>query len=176
MEPITRVCKKCGEEKLLEEFIKVKSCKYGHGHTCKVCANTRFRKHKSKNEQHYKDYFIKYYLNNRDYINKQQREYQNNNKEYINKQQREYQKKYRINNKEYLNKRSKEYRNNNNNRDYINKQQREYRKGLPDSYCSDQLIQRIKGIGCKLTSKDIPQELIELKRVQLQIHRLTKTN
>jgi len=151
MEPITRVCKKCGEEKLLEEFTKYKLCKYGRGYTCKVCDNARSCKHNLK----YKNYQKEYYLNNKENIEKQQREYRINNKEYIKKHSIE----YRINNKEY-----------------IKKQRRECVKRLSDSYCSAQLMQRIKGIGCKLTSKDIPQELIELKRVQLQIHRLTKTN
>lgn len=32
-----RVCKKCGEEKELEEFVLHKLCKFGRGHRCKSC-------------------------------------------------------------------------------------------------------------------------------------------
>lgn len=34
-----RTCKKCGETKLIEEFIIDKKYKSGHGYRCKQCKN-----------------------------------------------------------------------------------------------------------------------------------------
>jgi 5-methylcytosine-specific restriction endonuclease McrA len=39
--PIERACKKCGETKLLGDFVKTKACKYGYSYECKDCGNTR---------------------------------------------------------------------------------------------------------------------------------------
>ncbi len=38
-----RICKKCGEEKEIEEFRKVKMCYYGRGWCCCVCINENGR-------------------------------------------------------------------------------------------------------------------------------------
>ena len=37
MDTITRVCRKCGQEKPLSEFVKDKTCALGYSHTCKQC-------------------------------------------------------------------------------------------------------------------------------------------
>lgn len=34
---LRRVCKKCGEEKAITEFVKAPQCTHGHSHTCKLC-------------------------------------------------------------------------------------------------------------------------------------------
>jgi hypothetical protein len=40
---MTRVCKKCGTEKLLNDFAMGKDCSFGRRHTCKVCMNSTHR-------------------------------------------------------------------------------------------------------------------------------------
>ena len=44
MDDITRVCRKCGQEKPLEEFAKDKECVLGHSHICKQCKAEQSRK------------------------------------------------------------------------------------------------------------------------------------
>lgn len=44
MDDITRVCRKCGQEKPLSEFVKDKKYVLGHRNTCKQCDRERFRK------------------------------------------------------------------------------------------------------------------------------------
>lgn len=44
MDNITRVCRKCGQEKPLEEFMNDKNCVLGHTHTCKQCNADQSRK------------------------------------------------------------------------------------------------------------------------------------
>lgn len=46
---ITKVCTKCGEEKLLERFSKQKDCLHGRRNECKNCYNARLRKWYSEN-------------------------------------------------------------------------------------------------------------------------------
>jgi hypothetical protein len=41
---ITRVCKKCKEEKILEDFSKSNECKDGRRYTCKLCMNKKYKK------------------------------------------------------------------------------------------------------------------------------------
>lgn len=44
MDDITRVCRKCGQGKPLEEFAKNKECVLGHSHICKQCKAEQSRK------------------------------------------------------------------------------------------------------------------------------------
>lgn len=49
MDDITRVCRKCGQEKPLSEFVKDKTCALGYSHTCKQCNAGRNRKWRAAN-------------------------------------------------------------------------------------------------------------------------------
>lgn len=51
MDDITRVCRKCGQEKPLEEFAKNKGCVLGRTHTCKQCEAERYRKWRAANTE-----------------------------------------------------------------------------------------------------------------------------
>ena len=51
MNTITRVCRKCGQEKPLEEFVKNKTCALDHGHTCKQCKAEQRRKWRAANPE-----------------------------------------------------------------------------------------------------------------------------
>ena len=51
MDDITRVCRKCGQEKPLSEFVKDKTCALGYSHTCKQCNAKRNRKWRAANPE-----------------------------------------------------------------------------------------------------------------------------
>lgn len=51
MDDITRVCRKCGQEKPLEEFAKNKECVLGHSHTCKHCKREHACKYRADNHE-----------------------------------------------------------------------------------------------------------------------------
>lgn len=58
-----RICKKCGEEKEIEEFIKEKNCYHGRGWRCKRCSNAYARKYRKSDRQTRlrREYAKKYY-------------------------------------------------------------------------------------------------------------------
>lgn len=79
MDDITRVCRKCGQEKPLEEFAKNKECVLGHSHICKQCkaeqsrkwhaanfekAREKHRKWRAANLEKCREYASKYYAAN----------------------------------------------------------------------------------------------------------------
>lgn len=60
MDDITRVCRKCGQEKPLEEFAKNKGCVLGHSHICKQCKAEQFRKYRAANPEKCRERSRKY--------------------------------------------------------------------------------------------------------------------
>lgn len=64
MDDITRVCRKCGQEKPLEEFAKDKECVLGHSHICKQCKAERNRKWRAANPEKAREYKRKRYAAN----------------------------------------------------------------------------------------------------------------
>lgn len=60
MDDITRVCRKCGQEKPLEEFAKNKECVLGHSHICKQCKAEQSRKWHAANPEKTREYNRKY--------------------------------------------------------------------------------------------------------------------
>ena len=56
MDDITRVCRKCGQEKPLSEFVKDKTCALGYSHTCKQCNAERNRKWRAANPEKVLEY------------------------------------------------------------------------------------------------------------------------
>lgn len=64
MDDITRVCRKCGQEKPLEEFAKNKECVLGHSHICKQCKAERNRKWRAANPEKVLEYKRKRYAAN----------------------------------------------------------------------------------------------------------------
>ena len=87
---MNRICKKCGEEKPLEEFINSQSCKYNKTYNCKICAqlkNIEYRKKYAEiynrlarekyaeNPEIQKKYYKKYYRNNRERLLSDKRVY-----------------------------------------------------------------------------------------------------
>jgi DNA repair exonuclease SbcCD ATPase subunit len=115
--PKSRVCTKCGEEKLLEEFYKNKSGTYGRQSYCKLCNKQYRQENKEKKAEYHKQYRQNNrerlleqkkqdYQENRESILESQKQYRQNNKERI----AEYGKKYRKENKERIAEYLKQYR------------------------------------------------------------------
>ena len=57
-----RVCKKCGEEKYIESFVKSKWCKYGYCFTCKKCQSKINLLYYKENREHIIEYQSKWSL------------------------------------------------------------------------------------------------------------------
>ena len=91
MDDITRVCRKCGQEKPLEEFAKNKECVLGHSHICKQCKAEQSRKRRAANPEKYREQFRKYRAANPEKYRERSRKYRAANPEKI----REYNRKYR---------------------------------------------------------------------------------
>ena len=51
MDDITRVCRKCGQEKPLEEFVKDKTRELGYSYTCKHCRREHACKYRADNHE-----------------------------------------------------------------------------------------------------------------------------
>lgn len=66
MDDITRVCRKCGQEKPLEEFAKNKECVLGRTHTCKQCEAEKYRKWREANLEKARESVRKWRESNRE--------------------------------------------------------------------------------------------------------------
>ena len=143
----TRICKACGEDKLLSEFpLKKSRDKYYYTHKCKTCRNLKeneYRKRWSEAQiENNKERLRKYYITH---------------KTKLNKQRYEYIKKYRKNNKEKVYEWNKH----------------ETQKQIDT--CSIHYIRRILQAITKLPySFPYPTELIEAKRVELIAKRISR--
>ena len=144
MDDITRVCRKCGQEKPLEEFAKDKECVLGHSHICKQCKAEQSRKRHAANPEKYREQFRKYRAANPEKCREQFRKYRAANPE----KYRERSRKYRAANPE----KTREYN-------------RKYREELSDGY----LIGQLKH--CNLPATP---ETIDYKRIQLKLYREIK--
>jgi putative uncharacterized protein C580L len=91
MDDITRVCRKCGQEKPLEEFAKNKECVLGHSHICKQCKAEQSRKWHAANFEKARENNRKRRAANPEKYRERSRKYRAANPEKI----REYNRKYR---------------------------------------------------------------------------------
>lgn len=91
MDDITRVCRKCGREKPLEEFAKNKECVLGHSHICKQCKAEQSRKWHAANFEKARENNRKRRAANPEKYRERSRKYRAANPEKI----REYNRKYR---------------------------------------------------------------------------------
>ena len=144
MDDITRVCRKCGQEKPLEEFAKNKECVLGHSHICKQCKAEQSRKWHAANPEKYREQLRKYRAANPEKCREQFRKYRAANPE----KYRERSRKYRAANPE----KAREYN-------------RKYREELSDGYLTGQLKH------CNLPATP---ETIDYKRIQLKLYREIK--
>lgn len=131
-----KICSKCNEEKILDEFYKQKGGYLGRRANCKICSNKKNNEWKNNNPNYYNEYYkknpkkikessLKHYYSNKEKYNKYGKEYYKNNCEKLN----EYSKEYYEKNKEELNEYGKEYYKNNKNK-YRQYARNRYKKNI----------------------------------------------
>ena len=144
MDNITWICRKCGQELPLSEFVKNKRYALGHEHTCKQCR---------------REYQCKWDAENAEKVlEKRRKRYAANHEKAL-----EYGRKYRAANPEKAREYSRKYRAAN--REKVLEKHRYKREILSDGYLRDQLKQR---------NLPIIPETIEYKRIQLKLYREIK--
>ena len=72
----TKVCSKCGEEKEVSEFHKMKGCKYGVRNTCKNCMKEYRKEYQKEYRKENADRIKEYRKENADRIKESQKEWQ----------------------------------------------------------------------------------------------------
>ena len=144
MDDITRVCRKCGQEKPLSEFVKDNTCALGHGHTCKQCKAERSRKWHAANLEKMREYKRKQYAANPEKVRERSRKWRAANLEKV----RECKRKQYAANPEKV-------------REYYRKR----REILSDGYLIYQLKKR---------NLPVTPETIDYKRIQLKLYREIK--
>jgi len=159
----TKVCTTCGKAKSISEFYKDKNGNDGTMWRCKECSSNHHKKYYLNHKEKIKQYQIK----NKDRLKETAKEWRTLNKEKV----AGYEKKRRNNEKrkEYNKKYHKKYYKKNltvlKERSTYNGEK--YREEMRDWY-----ILHLLGVH---GDKDTPPELVELKRVQIQIHRELKS-
>ena len=137
MDDITRVCRKCGQEKPLEEFAN-KGCVLGRTHTCKQCEAERYRKWRAANSEKRWEYNRKWRAANPEKIREIRHKWREANTE---KERQRYRKWYAANTEKLL------------------EMKRKYREELTDSY----LIDKLKRLNLPVTPETIEYKRIQLK-------------
>jgi len=122
----------------------------GNPTTCKDCLNEYQKKYREANRVKRCEAQKKVYRKDRERILEYQRAYREAHREEKNQYQREYNKKPEA---KAMHKKWKE----------------QYKNNLSDAYIRNELAHHTT-----LTSKDIPQSLVEVKRLQLQIKRMVE--
>lgn len=92
-----KICAKCGEWKVLEEYHKNKEGKYGRNSQCKECKKEYNKQHYQNNKEHIKEQHKQWRENNIEHEKEQKKQWYQNNKEH----EREQNKQYYQNNKEH---------------------------------------------------------------------------
>ena len=183
-------CCKCGKIKCLWEFGKYKKQKFGVKSECLQCASIYNKEYCENNKERLKKYQKEYCENNKERLKKYQKEYNKeyceNNKERLKEKRKEYyennkekrkklNKEYRENNKEKEKEYGKEYRENNKEkrkeyRENNKEKEKEYYKGKCKNLVDPYIRSRLGRVE-KVPYEEITPEMIELKRLQLQLHR-----
>lgn len=149
MEQVTeKRCSKCGEVKPLEMFSNSVKGKYGHKSNCKHCDRVRDQERYVENHERLKAASAKWRKENLEKARGYAAKWRKENRERVNA----YAAKWDAKNPEKVKAMSANWR-------------KKGRDVLSDSYVSNSL-----GIALK----NCPQQLIELKREQLMLHRVTK--
>ena len=159
MDDITRVCRKCGQEKPLEEFVKDKTRALGHRHTCKQCNAERKRKWRAANPEKVLEYKRKWRAANPEKMREYNRKQYAANPEKI----RERNRKWRAANLEKVREcKLKQYAAN---PEKIRERNRKWCETLSDGY----LMYKLKQLNLPVTP-----ETIDYKRIQLKLYREIK--
>lgn len=159
MDDITRVCRKCGQEKPLEEFAKNKECVLGHSHICKQCKAEQSRKWHAANFEKARENNRKWHAANSEKCREYARKYYAANSEKAREKHRKWRaanlEKYRANASKYYAANLEMYR----------AYDRKKRENLTDGYLMDKL---------KRCNLPVTPETIDYKRIQLKLYREIK--
>ena len=159
MDDITRVCRKCGQEKPLEEFVKDKTRELGYSYTCKHCRREHACKYRADNHEKVLERTRKWRVDNPEKVREYDRKYRADNHEKI----LEYGRKHYAENSERYNKYSRKWQAANPEK---GRETRRYlREILSDGYLRRQLKRR---------NLPVTPETIDYKRIQLKLYREIK--
>jgi hypothetical protein len=151
-----KICTKCKSQKEKERFRSKKESKDGLRPWCRECESQHRKANREKENKRYAEWTMK----NSEHVRIKASEYRKNNKVKVN----EYKKKWRYENKDAVNNSRKKWINNNREKKkVIDKKASEV---MSDFYISNMIVKYTK-----MDRKDVPKELIELKRLQLKITR-----
>ena len=159
MDDITRVCRKCGQEKPLSEFVKDKTCALGYSHTCKQCNAERNRKWRAANPEKVLEYNRKWRAANPEKVLEYNRKWCAANPEKVLEYKR---KRYAANPEKVREYKRKRYAAN---PEKVLEYNRKWREILSDGY----LRYKLKQLNLPVTP-----ETIEYKRIQLKLYREIK--
>ena len=159
MDDITRVCRKCGQEKPLEEFVKDKTRELGYSYTCKHCRREHACKYRADNHEKVLERTRKWRVDNPEKVREYDRKYRADNHEKI----LEYGRKHYAENSERYNKYSRKWQAAN--PEKVRETRRYMREILSDGYLRRQLKQR---------NLPVTPETIDYKRIQLKLYREIK--
>ena len=159
MDDITRVCRKCGQEKPLEEFVKDKTRELGYSYTCKHCRREHACKYRADNHEKVLERTRKWRVDNPEKVREYDRKYRADNHEKI----LEYGRKHYAENPERYNKYSGKWQAAN--PEKVRETRRYLREILSDGYLRRQLKQR---------NLPVTPETIDYKRIQLKLYREIK--
>ena len=159
MDDITRVCRKCGQEKPLSEFVKDKTCALGYSHTCKQCNAERNRKWRAANPEKVLECKRKRYAANPEKVREYNRKWCAANPEKVLEYKR---KRYAANPEKVREYKRKRYAAN---PEKVLEYNRKWREILSDGY----LRYKLKQLNLPVTP-----ETIEYKRIQLKLYREIK--
>ena len=159
MDDITRVCRKCGQEKPLSEFVKDKTRELGYSYTCKHCKREHACKYRADNHEKILERTRKWRVDNPEKVREYDRKYRADNHEKI----LEHGRKYYAENSERYKKHSRKWHAAN--REKVREMRRYKREILSDGYLRRQLKQR---------NLPVTPETIDYKRIQLKLYREIK--
>lgn len=159
MDDITRVCRKCGQEKPLEEFVKDKTRELGYSYTCKHCRREHACKYRADNHEKVLELTRKWRVDNPEKVREYDRKYRADNHEKI----LEYGRKHYAENSERYNKYSRKWQAAN--PEKVRETRRYLREILSDGYLRRQLKRR---------NLPVTPETIDYKRIQLKLYREIK--
>lgn len=159
MDDITRVCRKCGQEKPLSEFVKDKTRELGYSYTCKHCKREHACKYRADDHEKVLERTRKWRVDNPEKVREYDRKYRADNHEKI----LEHGRKYYAENSERYKKHSRKWHAAN--REKVREMRRYKREILSDGYLRRQLKQR---------NLPVTPETIDYKRIQLKLYREIK--
>lgn len=159
MDDITRVCRKCGQEKPLEEFVKDKTRELGYSYTCKHCRREHACKYRADNHEKVLERTRKWRVDNPEKVREYDRKYRADNHEKI----LEYGRKHYAENSERYKKYSRKWQAAN--PEKVRETRRYKREILSDGYLRRQLKRR---------NLPVTPETIDYKRIQLKLYREIK--